>query len=557
MKTKISPEKAAIDANIEEIESSYFNNISQPKRRGNAFQYLCLSILCDIDYEDIDDEDIVDGNDEEGIDIIHHEEVGDKISISIMNCKSSKTNNFSSRELTNISHGLKYIFSEKRDVYSQLQNSKLKNKITFIRNEKLNITEVNVFYCAFNGDKIEENVKRKINEINTWFTIYFQSQFPGASFNIKCINICDLFILQNKCKESLKNEIIELEIYDKGKTINPDLELSDGTKGFITTFYAKDISKIVGSYSDKLFEKNIRGWLKTKITTNYEILETCTGDKSNLFWFMNNGITIVGDYVFPDRDKEKWIIRNLQIVNGQQTARTIYEAYKNGNLKEDVRIMCRIYQSQIDDFINMITKTTNTQTSIGSRDLMSNDSKQKAISDLYLKDGYFYQTQRGQRKPTVKNLKRTITNKKLAQIGLAILCSRPSLARKNIQDVFFNPSKYYNDIFNNDPKLLLLSFLVYNYCYIKKNINNPVKYYGDLHIARIIWHLEKNNLTKDINNSISLFESNKIKIYSTYLKSVKILKELLNDEKVKNENFSSYLSRIDFDSKLTEKLYKL
>lgn len=556
MKTIITPEKAAIDANIEEIESTYFDNFTQSKKRGNAFQYLCLSILCDIDYDDIDDEDIIDGNDEEGIDIIHHEEIGDKISISIINCKSSKTSGYSAVELTKIKEGLEYIFYKAKSQYNLLNNIKFINKINFIREKKQDIINVNVYYCVFNGETVADNVKRKIKEINDWFNIYFSSQYPNSSFNFTLINAKYLFSLQNKNKESLKDEKIELDIYDKGKVIHPEVLLSDGIKGYLATFYAKDISKIVEKYDDKLFEKNIRGWLKTKIRTNNEILETCTGANSHLFWFMNNGITIVGDEVFPCKDKGKWTIKNLQIVNGQQTARTIYEAYKNNELKEDVKIMCRIYEAKSPDFINLITKATNTQTSIGSRDLISNDSKQKAISDLFSRFEYFYQTQRGQIKPRGRKFKKTITNKKLAQIVLAMLCSKPSLARKNIQDIFFNPINYYNDIFDRDPKILLLAFLVFNFCNKRKNINNPIKYYGVLHLARILWYIIGDSLKVDIDKSISSLEGNKIKLASFYSKSAKILKDLLKEEKVKKDNFSSYLSRSAFDDTLTKYLYK-
>jgi len=97
MKNKITPEKTVVNLEIESIEKKYF--CKEKNKRGKAFHFLCLSILNNITCRDISDEDIINGNDEEGIDIIHLDESENKIVLSIFNCKSSFSDNFSANDL--------------------------------------------------------------------------------------------------------------------------------------------------------------------------------------------------------------------------------------------------------------------------------------------------------------------------------------------------------------------------------------------------------------------------------------------------------------------------
>ncbi len=243
-----------------------------------------------------------------------------------------------------------------------------------------------------------------------------------------------------------------------------------------------------------------------------------------------------------------WRIFNFQIVNGQQTARMIFEAWKAKKLKKDITVMCRIYEANGTTFITRITKATNSQSSIGSRDLMSNDSKQQALQKYFEKIGYFYERQRGEKK-IGENYKDTFSSMKLAQVSLGILCKRPSLARKNIEDNFFNPHKHYNQIFDRSPEELLTAYLLYKYCDGLRDENNELSYFGILHIARIMWEYLSGVLSKDWKQTINDFEIGQIKVKREYNRALNHLNELIKD-KVKDNSIGNYLSRIEVDELL-------
>ena len=401
-----------------------------------------------------------------------------------------------------------------------------------------------MFYCVFNGDRIEKNVGRKSDEILDRYTKLLKSQYPNASFGFQMFSSRDLYKIKLRNSESMRDVEVRIPYYDNDRIARSEITSDEGIRGFITTIKAEEIAKLVNQYGDKLFEKNIRGWLK-HIKKNQEIYETCISTESGLFWFLNNGITIVGDKVLPNDSSGIWRIFNLQIVNGQQTARMIFEAWKEAKLKKDVTVMCRIYEASGTDFITRITKATNSQSSIGSRDLMSNDPKQLAIQKYFEKLGYFYERQRGEKK-TSENFKDTFSSKRLAQVSLGILCKKPSLARKNIEDNFFNPHKYYNQIFNRNPDELLAAYLLYKYCDDLRDENNETSYFGILHIARIMWEYLYAVLSKDWKQTIRDFEEGHIKVKREYNRAMNHLNELIKD-KVKENSMGNYLSRIEVD----------
>ncbi|MBN2198044.1 AIPR family protein [Candidatus Wolfebacteria bacterium] len=556
MTNKITPEKTVVNLEIEDIENKYFSK--EKNKRGKAFQLLCLSILNNIAYKEISDEDIIDGNDEEGIDIIHLDESENKIILNIFNCKSSLSDNFSANDLTKLQAGLAYIFEKTLPEVQKLNNSKFVDKIITIRNSKEKIIRVNVYYCVYNGSSVSNNVKRKREEIESTYTKIIKDFFNNASFYFNFVDCKKLVEQKRKNEEPLKGVRITIPSFDKN--FNPIIETKDGFKGYVASIKADDVAKLVKKYQDSLFEKNVRGWLKYN-KKNADIYDSATSDESELFWFMNNGITIIADKIYPNPFDLKWEIENLQIVNGQQTARMLYEAIKNKKLRKNIIVLCRIYETKDPNLINKIAKATNSQSSIGSRDLMSNEPEQIAIEKVFNTLNYYYERQKGQLRPN-KKFKKEINSKKLAQISLAVICNKPSLARKNIEDNFFNKEKYYKEIFEHDPKKLLLAYLIFDYCNEQSRNNksngDDLKYFGTLHIANIIWNNNINSFNKNLNVQIRNFETGKIDIKKEYTKAYKKLNKIINNIKQQEEVLSlgHYLSRLEVDSLLFKELKK-
>lgn len=543
----MNPEKSALNIEIERIENDFFSKETK-KKRSNAFQFLCMSILSNIDYDDIKESDVVDGDDENGIDAINIDESDEGSIVTIINCKSGK-GNYSEDDLKRLRRGLEYIFEEKPDVYRKLKNFKLVKRIDDIRAIKDSIIYINIFYSVFNGSKINEKVERERKNIKKKFSKLISFEYPKAKLSVNIENGVSLYKRKLSLMESLKHKEIEIEYYDKERILKPEV-ISRNVLGYLLTVRGEIIAKLVHENGEKLFEKNVRGWFKYK-KSNSEIYETCKNDKANLFWFLNNGITIVGDSATPESDRGVIKIRNLQIVNGQQTARVLYEAFQKKELKKEVKVLCRVYTGGGDGFVNNIAKATNNQISVGNRDLMSNESKQLAIAEFFGKFNIFYERQREQKRP--EKFIDIISSKLLAQISLALICRKPSVAMKGKESEMFNINKYYSEIFNQDPGKLLLAYLVYKYCYEKRKKDDELSFYASFHIATIIW----NKNFKKINKIINSLKNKLPRLYlnKEYLSSYKVIDTTVKQNKKEDLiSVGHYISRLEFEVLLNSKI---
>jgi hypothetical protein len=544
----MKPEKSAIDIEIEKLEQAFFiNEKAKEKRRSNAFQFLCLSVFSDIDYDDIKDSDIIDGDDEVGIDIVNIDE--EENIVTIFNCKSGKGRKagYLESDLIKLKRGLEYIFKEKSTIYGNLKNFRLRKRIEDIRSIKESINEINIHYCVFNGEKINEKIERERILIVQEFQKIISFEYPNAKLNLSIENSGSIYKNKLSRTESLKHKIIELEYYDKDKKLKPENTTGNNEVGYVLTVEGEVIAKLVHENGEKLFEKNVRGWFKYK-RSNAEIYDTCKNDKASLFWFLNNGITMVGDLAFPDSDRSVIKVKNLQIVNGQQTARILHSAFLNGELKKGVRVLCKIYTGGGDNFVNDIAKATNNQISIGNRDLVSNDPRQLAIAEFFNKFNIFYKRQREQKKPS--QFKTMVTSKDLARIIIALILRRPSFAMKPKESEIFDVNKdYYLRIFERNPKELLIAYLVYKFCKEKEDKMDELSSNASLHIAMIIWNknIDKiKNYIDNLENSLPVINLN-----IEYKYGYDLMGDLIR--KNKKEEFKSighYISRLEFEDLL-------
>lgn len=555
-----SPQKSAINSKIEDLIQDKFSNIkSKDLQRGMSFVELSTSIVCDYD---VQGEDITDGDDDKGIDsvLIIKNEQGKFV--NIFNCKSSQSDNFAEKDLRDIKEGLQYLFENKEDDYMQLKNSNLLSKIEDIREEKESVQEVNLFYCVFNGNKkVNTKISRKILEIEDYFNLYFRSVYPCAKFSLELLNAEDLYKLDIKRKQSLKGKIIELPYYGD-RNISNEIEI-DNIKGRLATAKGIDIAKLVTTYRDALFEKNVRGWMSFR-KYNKEILNSCSSkEDSELFWFLNNGLTIVCEKCVPDPDKKILKITNPQIINGQQTSIVLQKSFENKKLVNSVKVLLKIYETNNNNIIIKVAKATNSQLVVKSRDLVSNNPEQVAIQSEFLRRLYFYERQRGEKKIINKNIKKIFNSFFAAQSILSVFLGHLSLAKKKQEDIIFGEAFYSKIFIKRNVLDVLCSVLLCDFCQnqgkiiLRKKLNDEIRYFAYFHIARIIYF----KISKKIDNAqiIKDIENNSTRdIKNSYEDAVKILKRIYHkyNKKEKVVSIGHFFSRLEIEADIDKKINK-
>lgn len=348
-------------------------------------------------------------------------------------------------------------------------------------------------------------------------------------------------------------------------------------KSRVFTCKGEELAKLYNDYRERIFQQNVRYSLGLRSKSiNRQILETAIDNTRNKdFWYFNNGITIVCKKINEAASRKVINLDNAQIINGAQTTYALYEAYNNGNLKDDVEILVKVIETDDRSFIESVTLYTNSQNAIRLRDLCSNDEIQLKIQKILL-DSYrlFYERKRGEfdslyptaeakRKLLGQDYKvKVINNENSAQSFLAMYLNKPAQAKSEKGRIFLKDNAgFYDDIFNKNDDILaekiLMSWKLLKYIemykkeYKKKykmaeslpesEKNEIYKYDFLLHSEYFILNIFKDFLKNmgfdisaergDLLKIISKIESNDDQIQEYYETIKKALAEYVNDLK--------------------------
>ena len=344
---------------------------------------------------------------------------------------------------------------------------------------------------------------------------------------------------------------------------------STNIQGVVTTVSALEYLKLVCTdgdlekgVNDAAFEENIRPYLSSnRNKINRQIKETALSSDNNLFWYLNNGITIVCEDI--DYAPKSPIIKlsKLQIVNGCQTTNALYDAYCDDSIAlSDAELLVKIFKSNDKEFIMRVTQTTNSQNAIYARDLKANDQIQCSLDAQFAAMGYKYYRKRkrfGER--TQPN---DINNQLAAQICHAFYNGEPSEAKAKKKDLF---ETLYEDIF--DDKItavrILVPYQIHKYILSKQKENAATQdldflSHSSFHILYILKNiLESKQLLSDDSalKDDSFREQINKNVHDLYDDAIIFLKTIVleqkQDEKYTHNNFfKTKKSTLAIESKL-------
>lgn len=245
-------------------------------------------------------------------------------------------------------------------------------------NHKLEI----VFYTIKDQLSIEKlredwktNINGKIGQLKNWFDEYIYFDIRGFEF----LNSVYQKVDSNDYELSIgKDNIIEIgEDYLIGYLTAK--ELLDGI--------APTIDNQRTLYTD-VFKNNIRLYLGNETSVNRGIEKTLI-EEPDKFHYYNNGLTIT-TLSIDKRNSRNYNIKPINIVNGCQTANSIYNIAKSLSTLplEKIKIPVRIIQTENEDY-DKITIRTNSQNGVDIQDLISITEIQKELEDKFL-NSYFH-----------------------------------------------------------------------------------------------------------------------------------------------------------------------
>jgi hypothetical protein len=248
-------------------------------------------------------------------------------------------------------------------------------------------------------------------------------------------------------------KVIDKQIFDR----------SDGDlKGVVANIEISSFIELItdintASIKRHIFDDNIRVYLGDDGGYNQDIIRSALSDDNDLFWYQNNGVTIVCEEVTYQKDARNPVlnVKNFQIVNGAQTCHALFKAFTLDRTKaSNVLLLVKIFETRREDISQRVAVATNSQARINPRDLRANDPIQKKIEQVLLSCGYFYERKKNQHQD--KPLAKRVDALRLGQMILAYDLREPDKAKAESDSIF---GSRYSVIFTeqlNDQKLVFL-----------------------------------------------------------------------------------------------------
>ncbi len=498
-----------------------------------AFLYLVIEkYLTELELNSIDIEgSIVDGHDDCGIDaIVIDDESETHPQVYFFQSKyyegdKGYEKNFEGGALDKLIQAVEN-FVLKGIVNSKYQNEALVDKLHSVINLAKDNPRYTLVFCSNSAkptDQAQTKLRDFVKEIN-----------KGTGEEYVKIEYIDLDRLATELIAPPQQKRIDLSLQISGKFLTED---TGNVRLFLGAVEGSVLADLVGQYGDDLFERNVRGYLKKGNPINRQIIATASGKSSPYFIYMNNGVTMTcKKYSYsPLQNSPTLKLEDAQIVNGQQTVRSIFDAKKRKKLKEDVKVLVRIVETNEKEILSEIIEATNSQSKVTSRDLHSNDHVQKQIERSLNSLGYFYEARKNRYQG--KEASKRIDAETCAQAYYAAKFEEPALAKDKKKQLF---GEKYDELFHDktNPLELLGCFLLLKKVQQRNNIARYSENYtflkdATLHIVALVYKL----LNSDFDKIRSIEDEEFDDLYETAINaSDALVKEKSKEEGEKYEH---------------------
>lgn len=257
---------------------------------------------------------------------------------------------------------------------------------------------------------------------------------------------------------------LELEMEAGDTAVSYRFDRRSKVESWVFPMRGDKVAELYERTGRRLFARNIRGFLGIKTPINEGMKQTLK-DEPDRFFYYNNGITIVCDEAERkgSQGKNSLHVGNPQIINGQQTTRTLAEfpqhAARASVLVKVIRVPRDLDSDQgtFENLVSRVVRGTNWQNAIKAADLITNDRRQVDLERSLRKVGYCYLRRRqskGEAKATIGRGHIGVVSKEELAQAVAGCNLDPVIIRSGRDNLF--REEYYDEVFpNSDPDYFL------------------------------------------------------------------------------------------------------
>ncbi len=350
-----------------------------------AFGPWSLMLLEDIPLEDAINS-FVDGGGDKGIDLIYVPDNPGTLTILQTKKYQNTEKNLSKNDIVLGLNGIRWLLHGNID--DKTVNPAFRAKANEFRAALTTSFPTVEVYFITTGQQPADN---GIAEIEL-----FLEEVNSPSEKVFSVSVIDVNELLSRFRKSLQdtspNEIT-LELSKPGHFEHDTGDL----RAIVGSVSGKTVAELFEKFGNAIFEANVRNFLGN-VRINRQIEETAKNpEQAFRFWFYNNGISMICSQLSfrSQTDTSKVRLENAQIVNGCQTVHSLWHAFKSGELQNDVEVLIRIVEESDSEFVRLATRYNNNQNAVQQADLVGRDPHQIRLQGELERDGYYYETRRG------------------------------------------------------------------------------------------------------------------------------------------------------------------
>lgn len=213
-----------------------------------------------------------------------------------------------------------------------------------------------------------------------------------------------------------------------------------------------------GRLDAALFEANVREH-EGETDVNVDIKLTLNNPASNYdFWWLNNGVTIIGEDINIPQGKQLYI-ESPQIVNGLQTSTEVFKHFSRGGRGGERLILARVIRARDAILRDNIVKATNSQNALPLSALRATEPFQRDLEEFLAGRGYYYDRRRNYSRTRGYDEKRVVSMPFAGHAVAATLFQRPDICRQRGPSLL-NDDDWYNRLFNKGLPLSLYHMVI-------------------------------------------------------------------------------------------------
>lgn len=332
-----------------------------------------------------------DGTQDNGLDLIHYDPAQQRLYLVQSKWDSTGTAGPKVGDVQKFFQGIRDLTNVRFDRFNEKVRRLEKQITAALDNARISIEAI---YVHTGTSEPSDEVRNLFDDLQS------QMNDGGDILTARILRQSDIHGMVSGATEGDRIDI-DIALFDWGQVAEP-------YPAYYGQIAATDIASWWSSHGTTLFARNLRKFIHGSDVNDTLMMSVL--DAPEHFWYLNNGITVLCQSITrkaiggADRKHGHFACEGISVVNGAQTVGSIGTALGRKDPNEEhteARVLVRLISLENcpPDFASLVTRATNTQNRIVSRDFVALDPEQERLRVEMRIEGLTYALKTGDPDP--------------------------------------------------------------------------------------------------------------------------------------------------------------